>query len=394
MSSSNEVGIYALEELTAYGVLESSGNFLTARKTGESLDGTPQTKISAEMRKDRQSSGQKVVGLQVGGGLNQEMVRDVLNDQFMGGAMYNTPVAAASSTADVITIDATGKTLTFAVADPSSTVSVGDFVTLSGFSAINNNTTVLCTAVDATTITYVGGELLTDEIGGGDEIATVPSHLEIGLVKRSWSIEREYGDLTSKFIDYLGMRVAKLDMTLAYGDFATVVYTFAGNGYDPMPLTEMSNGRTINAVSTNTTLNATSDTGMVLVDGQAAECGFSKLSVTVDNGMQASTKIGTVAPCNQTGFSAKVNLSATMELTDSNTDLVKNKLDQTPIELATFSVDTNGVGYGIHVYAAQLSFSDPSASGENQFVSMDMSGVAKVDSVYGRTMRIYLMGTI
>ena len=132
----------------------------------------------------------------------------------------------------------------------------------------------------------------------------------------------------------------------------------------------------------------------ILVDGVDAECGFSSLTVSIDNGLQASNKIGKIAPCQQTAFKAKINISATMELTDNNTDLVKNKLDQTPIELATYSVDSNGLGYGVHVYAAQLSFSDPSAGAENQFVSMDMSGVAKVDDTLNKAMRIYLMGDL
>jgi hypothetical protein len=243
-------------------------------------------------------------------------------------------------------------------------------------------------------ITYQGGKKMVDEVGSGDEVTTLPAYLEIGSVKRSWSLERQYGDLTAKFIDYLGMRVSKLDFELSYGDYARLAFTFAGNGYDAMPTTPITDTRTINSATTNAALNASSDIGLVLLDGQASECGFSKLTMSLDNNMQASNQLGEIAPCNQTGFEATVNVSATMELTDNNTDLVKNKISQTPIEFATYSVDSNGLGYGIHIYAAQLSFSDPSAGGGNQFVSMDMSGVAKVSDTYGKTMRLYLMGDL
>lgn len=397
MSASNKIGIYALEETTAYGVVESSGNFSTVRKSTETLDGTPQTKKSPEIRDDRQPSGQNVVGLTLGGDIGNPMVRDAINDEFIGGALYNTPVAADAMTADTITIDAAAKTLTFTSQNPSTTFTDKDFVSLTGFTNVLNNTTVICSGTPTSTVlTYIGGDLMVNETGSGDEVATMPAHLDIGAVKRSWSIERKYGDLTSKVVDYTGMRVAKLMMKLAYGDFADMKFSFAGNGYNPMPAAglEITNGRTIDVASTNLVLNASSDIGMVIVDGVTAECGFSELGVDIDNNMKASTTIGKIAPCNQTGFEASVNVTAVMELTDNNTDLVKYKIDQTPIELATFSVDSNGLGYGIHVYAAQLSFNDPNASAGNKFVSMNMSGQGTVESTTNRAVRVYLMGTL
>jgi len=394
MSSSNEVALYALEETTEYNTVEGTGNFKTVRFIGETLDGTPNTKKSAEIRNDRQSSGQKVVGLNVGGNIVQEMVRDAINDQFLGGAMHDTTNAASAMTADTITIDASAKTLTFSTEDPSATFSVGDFCTLSGFSTSGNNTTVIVSAVTSSVITYVGGADMVNETGGGDEVATRPAYLDIGTTQRSWSIERKYGDLTSKFIDYTGMRINQAELKFEYGDFAGMTFTFAGAGYDALPTTEMTDSRTIDAASTNVTLNASSDVGLVLVDGSEAECGFSSLTVQINNNMQASNKIGAVAACNQRGFEATINVNATMELTDTNTSLMANKLAQTPIEIATFSVDSNGLGYGVHLYAAQLSFSDPSAAQGNQFVSMEMSGVGKVHDTYQRTLRVYLLGTL
>jgi len=73
----------------------------TARFTSESLSGTPETQVSAELRTDRMSSGQVVTGLVVGGDINFELSRDVFFDDWFEAGLMTTWVAKSQVTANV-----------------------------------------------------------------------------------------------------------------------------------------------------------------------------------------------------------------------------------------------------------------------------------------------------
>ena len=145
MSSSNSVRVAVIEEET-YGVTPAVGNFDTARFTSESLSGTPETTESQQIRTDRQSSGQIVTGLTVGGDLNFELAAGDVIDLLMKGAMMKDSWTTSAAVNVDLEIDATAKTLTRSAGDFNSDVAVGDMVTLSGFADSNNNTQIMIAA--------------------------------------------------------------------------------------------------------------------------------------------------------------------------------------------------------------------------------------------------------
>ena len=100
MSSSNLVRLAFIPEVT-YGVTPGAGNFTTARFTSEGLSGTPQTVESQQIRTDRMSSGQVVVGLEVGGEVPFELAKEDAIDSLIESAMYNTWNVLAPITVDL-----------------------------------------------------------------------------------------------------------------------------------------------------------------------------------------------------------------------------------------------------------------------------------------------------
>lgn len=190
MGSSNAVRVAVIEE-TAYGVTPVAGNFSTARFVSESLSGTPNTVESKQIRVDRMSSGQVVVGLAVAGQLNFELAKESVLDTFMESAMYNEWDAFTPQNLP-LELDASLKTLTRATGDWQALgeeVYVGDFVSLSGFKNSANNVQVMISEItSATVVKYIGPASMVTEASAqvftaaASDVLTIMGHgLSTGL---------------------------------------------------------------------------------------------------------------------------------------------------------------------------------------------------------------------
>ncbi len=99
MSSANLVEVIGVPEAT-YGTTPplATATGVTMRFTSETLSGTPTTVESAEMRTDRMSSGQVVVGLETGGQLSIELSRDPTYDLLFSMGLMNNWITGATGT--------------------------------------------------------------------------------------------------------------------------------------------------------------------------------------------------------------------------------------------------------------------------------------------------------
>jgi len=383
MSSSNLVRLAFQKELV-YGVQNPPGPWDTLRKTSESLSGTPATTESEEARDDRQSGGQVQVGLSLGGDSNYEISAADCYKEFILSGMKAAAWSAASVYDEGYSIS--GSTITGdGVGDMSALFSVGDMVRLTGATAANNNTMVYITAVTATDLTVIGRGL-TNEAGIIGDIIR-PPYAEIGQTDTSFTIEKNFLDLTNKSILYLGMLVDGLAMNFSYGAIANGTFTMVGSGYET-PAVPVTNGQTVTPATSEIPINATSDVGLVILDGMDANFCIQTLNVSVANNGQAEECIGEIAPVGYAQGSAAVSITMSAYLADENFDYIEKKIEQTPVEIAYFAENQDG-GVAVHVYEAQLSFDDPSSQGRDQIVSLDMTGTGKYSSTYGNTMRIY-----
>jgi hypothetical protein len=366
-----------------------AGDMTAMRLTTESLSGSPQTKESAEVRSDAQPSGQRIVGLDVGKDINAELCPSTCHQDFIAAAMRGAWAGTITTGAQTLTIDATAKTITRAAGSfVTDGFEVGDMVELSGFTNAENNTLVKLTAVAALVLTYVGPGDMADETGDADEVVTVPDYIDWGTTDASFTIAKDFLDLTDKSLTYRGMRVAGLGMDFKYGDIATVVFTMAGTGYE-VPVTPLTDGRTINSGGTEDSLNATSDLGLIMVDGAQTTYAIEGLNIKVDNGIIPVNSVGHLAPRDQKPTGLKVDVSLDIYLEDANFNFHAKKLAQTPIDIAYFVRDSNGKGYAVHLPAVQLSFDDAAGSGRGSLTKLTAAGMAKKDATLGRTIRIY-----
>ncbi len=392
MSSSNLVRVAVLEEAT-YGVTPGTGNFSTARFTSESLSGTPETKESAQIRTDRMSSGQVSVGLKVEGDLNFELAKESVIDGFIESAMLSEFSTPATVTVGLTLVASTG-VMTRASGDFTLDVKVGDVITFGGFTDAANNTTCMVSAVtDATHITIIPRAGMVNGTGVTTTYQ-IASKIGIGTTKKSFSMEKYFSDLTTKAINYTGMLVSTMKLSIKYGDIITGSFGFMGNGYEAVSAAGdmITDGRTVDAAATSLSMNGSIDMPFVASDllGTLSEALFciQGVELSLDNNLGAQTCIGEIAPADYRPGQAKIDVSIDSYLSNANWSMLAKKLTQAPIALG-FMVENSGGKYAFYMPAIQLSFPDPSSAGANQDISLSMKGMAKVGSSGQSALTIY-----
>lgn len=378
MSSSNAIQINAIEEAT-YGVTPATGDFKTARFISESLSGTPQTVRSTEIHADRTSSGTVQVGLDVGGDINEELSADPLQQDFIRAAMMQKTIEPPMTvTGEAIVVDPIGKTLTF---ENAPTFAVGDLIVLSGFTQAKNNGIAYVLAITGTEV-LISKETIASETSTTDATVLKGEKISVGTDIISFSMCKDFTDLTEKSIDYLGMIVNSMSISMKHGAIADVVFGFMGNGYDNTANTVMTDGHTILPPSNAQPFNATSDISGVFIDGEITDFCLQSLKVDLQNGLTPQVCMGRLAPRSYTLGTANVNVSGSAYISDENWHLLEKKITQQPVSIVYGAENQDG-GIVVAVRGAQLSFVDPSARGQDQQVSIEFSGAAKlVDSGY------------
>lgn len=221
----------------------------------------------------------------------------------------------------------------------------------------------------------VGKETMADETSPTTASVKKATKLSIGTDIVSFSICKQFEDLTDKSISYLGMLVNQMSIAMRYGSIAETTFGFMGNNYDT-PDTPITDGRTITEASTFQPLNASSDVGSVFINGQIAQFCVQNLSIQLDNGLTPQQCMGRLTPREYALGTAAVTVSGSAYLADSNWDLMEKKITQEPVSIAYTASNQDG-GIAVIVHGAQLSFPDAGAKGLDQQVSIEFQGTAK-----------------
>ncbi len=370
-----------------------SGEFLTARFTSEKYSGTPETTESAQIRTDRMSSGQVVTGLTVNGGHSIELAKETAIEDFLESAMFNAWDTSFTEHTRSMALDATAKTITCVTGSfIDEGLVVGDIVVLSDFVATENNVPVMLTIVTDLVLTFAGPTGMTT----ATESATYQraDKLTIGTTKKSLTVEKTFLDLTTKALIYRGCLVSAMELNVAYGSLISGSFDTSGNDYDSADAANefASYGESIADPATTQSLNGSVDmpfittniTGAFVQDSLCIQ----SLKIGLQNNLTTQTCIGRAAPENYNPGTAAIKVDLSSYLKDANWDLLARKLSQSPFAIGFMVLNTSG-WYGFYIPAIQVSFEDPSSGGQNQDISMDMSGTAKVGASGESALSIY-----
>lgn len=379
--------------VAATALLLGADEFKTARYVNEKYSGTPETTESQQIRTDRQSSGQVVTGLTVGGGHGFELAKEAAIEDFLESAFSNPWDTTAITATRSMALDATAKTITCVAGSfVTEGLVVGDVITLSDFVDAGNNTPVMLTGVTALILNFAGptGMVTATE----SATYTRADKLSIGTTKKSLAIEKTFTDLTTKAILYKGMLVSQFQLDVSYGSLISGSFELSGNDYDSADTASEFGSylEYIDDPATTSTLNGSVDMPFLTtnVTGSFAQDAFciQSLKLSMQNNLSTQTCIGRASPENYSLGTAQIKMDLNSYLKDTNWDMLARKLSQASFAIG-FIVKNTGGWYGFYLPAVQVSFDDPSSGGQNQDVSMQMSGTAKVGASNESALTMY-----
>jgi len=209
--------------------------------------------------------------------------------------------------------------------------------------------------------------------------------LKTGLVDRSFSIEKELGDI-SRFALFKGMRVGQWSLSLAFGSIVTGTFTFAGSGATVGATSAVGTGST-NAATTTSVLNASSDVSNVKIDGVATNVCIQTITLDVNNNLREQNCIGSAAPSDQNKGSSTITGTMEVYASPDSFDLYGVSLANSSIELE-YTV-TDGVNsYTFLIPNARLSGDTPMIGGLDTDVMHTINFTALADETEGTNLKI------
>ena len=220
MSDSSRVQFRRLVEVT-FGTTPATA-MTDTRMTGESLGFTINNEVSNEIRSDRQTTDLIQVGAEAGGDINAEISYGEYDD-FLESALYQAWLTEVTITAATISAATTDDSFNDSGSGFGSYL-VGSWIEVRGFTdALNNG---YYKVVSVTTAKIVVDANLADE-GVGPSITIKQETIRNGVVRQSFSLEKEFIDIT-QFISFTGMLVNTMSLEFNTNEILTGTFNFLG----------------------------------------------------------------------------------------------------------------------------------------------------------------------
>jgi len=355
------------------------------RFTSEGLAQTHNSVQSTQIDADRMVSDLKRVGLGVEGSIGYELSFGSHED-FMAAAIgssgFSTPASAPSGT-----FSTTASTSVVTGTGVGTGLIVGDWVNLTGFSALIDATPRKVTVQAANEITVQPG-LEEDITGDADEVVTPMAQIVNGTALTTFSFEKEFQDL-GLFTQYTGCGIDSWSLSAELEAIITGEFGIMGKD-------ETTSGATGNS---GTNLGVTTSDVMASVDEITAVVFGPRNSATFDgmdavgfsfetsNNLRARLVLGTLGP-KSLGL-GKFNATGTLVAYFESNELVDNFLNFVDGNEVAFIVrDSSGNTYVFDFPRIKFSASPRNVGGENQDVMVEMAWTAVRDQTEGIAMRM------
>jgi hypothetical protein len=381
MSDTNRVRMSFIEEVT-YGVTPA-GNLTDFRYTGETLGQETSTKLSDEIRADRQTADVVRTMIKNAGTMNFEFIA-AQHDTILQAALLSAAWSSAV-TLTLTTIAATGANSFTDSANGFGVFAVGQWVKTSGFTNPANNGWFRLTSVAAGTIGVAGATATVVEAAGGSRTIIQGGQITNGTTAKSFTIEKHFTDLVNTYSVNRGMMFDQFGMKIATEEINTCNATLMGkdeaNG-------TVSVGSGYVAANTNDVLQGIDHIPATLEGGAAAgTIGLIELGWNINNKLRGRTQIGTLGliSVGVGSIEATGNLRAYFE----TATLFQKYLAFTASSLAFVVNDPVALkSYVFEFPRVKYSTGKRVAGGKDQDVIADLSFNAYRDPTTGITMRI------
>lgn len=337
-AQANVVSLGYIAEATP-GVTPTTGPMTLLRYKTADFNANISNTTSQEIRSDRATSDLVRTSGSSEGSIAFELSA-VEYEPFMESALGGTWSASANLT-EAITYS-TG-TLTFTASDTTGIIP-GGFVKVAGFTTPNlsNNGVFKVASVTANTdFTIEAGWTnagMTDSTSPAS--GTVKGkNLRNGAVKKTFSMERNFSDLTDEWMNHTGMMVGSMVINAA--SEAIVDGTLSFQGQQTAIATATLGSGTATSVTSNPIMSAVANVGSIYEnDTLVSGVFFKSINLTTNNNLRNLTAISNLYPIdiNMGSFAAEF----AVETYFSDTSLLAKYINGTPSALAYQFDDDNG----------------------------------------------------
>lgn len=297
MADTNRVQLKYIEENPTggpsgtWGVIRATADMTEIRMTGESLAFNIANIVSNEIRSDRQTTDLIQTGAECSGGFNSELSFNAYDD-FLEGALWSDWGTAVSFTDSGTSASVGGSGFSTTNAGAYTTVSVGQWIKVSGFTTTALDTYYRITAVASTFITTETAPSTVE--AAGDVITFAGTMIRNGVVEHSYSIQRANEDMSPvTYFNFAGMVVNSMTCGVESESISTINFDFIGKSATA-GTGAMTSGSTTSA-SANDVMNSVGDVVNILWDGvEDTSLLVSGVNFTVGNNMRSKKCIGTL----------------------------------------------------------------------------------------------------
>lgn len=354
---------------STFGTAPTSPSFSPLRHTGTTLGLSKGAIESAELRSDRQVKDFRHGNKSVAGDVNIEMSYGS-HDDLIQAVLEGEWTTAISET---VTADADDGTFTRATGSwIDDGFAVGDIVTVAGYSDAGNNGRFVVTAVVALVLTVspIEGQTMAAETGSG-ETFKVASNLRTGTTRRSFTLERDFDDIT-QYLRFNGVNfnTFALDITQdATGQIVSATFGTIGKG-QTTDQTALS-GATYASETTTSPFDSYSG---VIRDGGENIAVVTALSLNVDNGMAPLYAVGSSETLNPSQQRSRLTGSMTVYFEDVT--ILNKFVNETETTLQFSLVDVDGNEYMFYLPRVKYNSGQPDVTSEDPVtLSVDFVGL-------------------
>jgi len=388
----DRVSLAYVEEST-FGVTPSGPPTLQdLRFVSENFHEEQDSQESAEIRDDRQTADVPRTAVRALGSVNHELTYGTYDD-FLVGALAATGADASAAWSTVVTvgpistISSTAGTDSYTLSDSGSgfgSLLAKQWVKIEGFTgvdAVMNGYAKIVTASPSAIVVSGNGDGTTATAGDTITI-TMGAQIVNGGTDRSWSIEREYTDLSNTFAVYTGMTVDTANLQIQARAIVTGNFGFVGTG-------ESDNTATVgdgsnDAGNVNGVMTGSEDVIQVVENGEVISA--NQLTLDISNNIRQRAILGLLTP-ESLGL-GKFGLTGTAQMYFATSDIMQAYLDNTDRSLAAVIEDDDGQAYVFEMPRIKYTTGERVAGGVNTDIIANMNWTAYRHGVEGITMRI------
>lgn len=366
MADANRMNM-AYEKEVTFGVTVGT-ELIDLRFTSESISQITGTVNSAEIRSDRQIVDHLRTTINVAGDMNIELSYSAFDD-FMEWGLQS---AVWSNSGNDITLTATDIAATGSNTFTSAAAAFGVFtanrwIKVTGFTGdTSNNTFWRITTVVAATLTVTGGTVIADTAGESVTITEGPAIVN-GTTVSSFSLEKEYTDLSSIFSIYTGCMIDSFTITVPSDNIVTGSFGILGKIEASASSTEGDGGNT--TAPSNEVMAGIEDITAILESGTALPS--TQFSITLSNNLRERMQIGTLGPIGIS--SGTVDVTGTLQGYFTQVAELDKYLNFTDTALAIQFADSTGKGYVFDLPRVNYSSGTRVAGGVNTDILADLA---------------------